>query len=545
MKTHISLIAVSLVCFVQNTALATEISNTSESITSIEQADAIVRETQKQFWQLVPPGMPLYVHSERKARPLVWTDGWPEAFKKNTYPEMVKVNGFDYPIYRLWAVADESGNLTYFNIHNEAVWTSPAPAGYSQYGYLMSRLGIESEDELTEKQKQLSASNVGMEIQLTIDSVYEFYEQDVAAESQTTTLSAEPMMAMSAPPPPDGTSTNGGSGGTNYYQTASLDYGDELYLGQNLTLDSDGWLDIHNAEVGQEYEIYYTYDLQYVRFDTNTSSYSTAWPAKTGLIGESDNVAYWSAPLVGENALNRDALFFRAYEFSDSDGDGLSDIYELMITKTSHTNAMSVIAGVFDRDLDQDGDGLSHYEEYLGLGQDIYTHPRIADTDNDNRNDDVDPWPMDGAGAVDTDGDRMPDDLYLNRTSTSNPQLVADPDDDNDRFSDAEESIMGSNSKDAASPGSAAYTDSDSDGLFDWEDPYPNDPDGDNDDIGDGYEKLVLGTSPTVTDNHSAGDIAAYNAVKDDADSDGRPQWVESSDSTNPDDGLDFAVNIF
>lgn len=520
--------------------------NPTETITSIEQTDQLVRQAQSQFWQIVPPGMPLYVHTEQKARPMVWTSEWPDALKKQTYPEMQTVNGFDYPIYRLWVVADpKTGDLTYLNLYGEAVWTSPAPAGYSPYGYLMDRLGIESEDELTEDQKQLSASNVGMEIQLTIDSLYDFYAQDAAAEAQASSMSAEPMMmTLSGPPPIDGTSTNSGTGGGTGggYQTSSVDYGDKMYIIPNLSSFEDGWLELTNTVAGQEYEVYFTYNLQYVGFDTNTTSYSTAWLAQKGITASGDS-ARWYSPMVAENDMNRSAGFFRAYAVEDSDSDGLSDIYELMISKTDPNDPVSYDGVNLDSDVDPDGDGLTIQQEYDGVQVGVFTHPRKINTDGDGENDGADPWPMDGSGDEDTDRDRMPDDL--NGTSTSYPVLVEDDDDDNDRFTDAQEAVMNSDSKDAASPGSSAYTDSDGDGLFDWEDPYPNNPDGDGDEIGDGYEVKVLSTPPDIHDNHDATDIAAYNLVKDDADSDSRPQWVESDDATNPNDGLDFETNIF
>ncbi len=551
MKTHVSILAVLLVGLFQNNSFSTKDSSSEIVITSVDQADALVRATQEQFWQLFPPSDDwLYVHSEKKVRPVIWSSGWPNVLKKQMYAEMRAVNGNLYPVYTLWAEADRiSGDLTYYNMFGQPVWISSAPLGYTPLSPVLDRYGVKMIDELSESQQEFNASSIGLELQLIPDGFQEPYEQDVVLERQAITLSSQPMMmAMSAPPPPGGTSTNSSGGGG--YQTASVDYGDDLYLDQNLSLSEDGWLDIHNAEIGQEYEIYYTYNLQYVPFDTNTPSYYTAWPAKIGLIGESDGVAYWSAPLVGENALNRAAAFFRAYEFSDSDGDGLSDIYELMITKTSHTNAMSVTAGVLDSDLDQDSDGLSNYEEYLGLGKDVYTHPRIPDTDNDNKNDDVDPWPMDGAGAEDTDRDRMPDVLYQNRTSTSYPMLIADLDDDNDRFSDLEENAMGSDSKDPTSPGSYAYLDTDGDGLYDWEETEIynssiSNPDHDGDGIGDGYEEKVLGNSATSPNSYTQAEKDAYAAVSVDVDLDGKPEWIEGTDSTNPNDGLDFSVNIF
>ena len=251
--------------------------------------------------------------------------------------------------------------------------------------------------------------------------------------------------------------------------------------------------------------------------------------------------------MINENGMHREAGFFKAYSSEDSDGDGLSDIYELMMTKTDPNDPFDIDGVTLDGDVDQDGDGFSNREEYLGLGADIYTHPRKEDSDWDYVNDDVDPWPMDRAGKADFDGDGMPD--SLNGTSTSYPMLVADPDDDNDRFSDLEEDTMGSNSKDPASPGSYAYLDTDGDGLYDWEEANIgtsiSNPDHDGDGIGDGYEEKMTPNSPLVHNSYTQQEKDDYAAVSGDADSDGKPKWIENTDSTNPDDGLDFATNIF
>ncbi len=508
-------------------AAPTRSGDVKETISSVEQADALVRDAQKQFWRLVPPGMSLYVHSERKAHPMTWSSGWPDALKKQAYAEMQRINGLDYPIYRFWAEADLiTGDLTYYNMHGAPVWTSLAPSDYSPYSYIMEQFNVDSVDQLTEEQKQLSASHVGLEILLTFDTIYEFYEQDLAYEAQEKISSSAP----------DGTAQD---------QSASIDYGDELYLVHNFSLSEEGWMDIHNAEVGQNYEIYFTDSLQWRPFSTNTSSDYTAWPAQVGLVGHSDEIAYWSAPMINENGMYREAGFFKAYSSKDSDGDGLSDIYELMMTKTDPFNAYDIDGVTLDGDVDMDGDGLTNREEYLGLGIGVYTHPLKFDTDGDGQHDGVDPWPMDGAGAVDTDGDGMPDDLYQNRISTSYPQLIADLDDDNDGFSDLEEEMMGWDGKDADCPGRDVYLDSDGDGLYDWEDPYPTDPDGDNDGIGDGYEVKVLGNSPTEYNNYTQAEKDAYAAVAGDSDLDGKPQWAEDIDSTNPNDGLDFSIKIF
>jgi len=85
--------------------------------------------------------------------------------------------------------------------------------------------------------------------------------------------------------------------------------------------------------------------------------------------------------------------------------------------------------------------------------------------------------------------------------------------------------------------------DSDSDGLdnvseygegTDYLDPESDGGDG----LPDGYEVLVSGTDPNAMDATQA-QIDSYQAVAGDVDEDGRPQWLESVNGTNPHDRFD------
>ncbi len=77
-----------------------------------------------------------------------------------------------------------------------------------------------------------------------------------------------------------------------------------------------------------------------------------------------------------------------------------------------------------------------------------------------------DAFPLDAAGAQDTDGDGMPDRLL--GASTSVPPLVEDLDDDDDTWSDVNETLCGSNPiLDTSMP-----ADTDGDGLCDALDDY-------------------------------------------------------------------------
>ena len=123
----------------------------------------------------------------------------------------------------------------------------------------------------------------------------------------------------------------------------------------------------------------------------------------------------------------------------DNDSDGLTNLEELLITRTSPADADSDDDGIADRDEDNDGDGLLDYDELITHG----TDPNDPDNDDDGLSD--------------------YDELI---THNSDPN---DPDSDDDGLSDYDEVIThGSN---------------------------PNDPDTDGDGYGDGVE-VLRGTSP-------------------------------------------------
>ncbi|MEC7412427.1 MAG: putative Ig domain-containing protein, partial [Candidatus Thermoplasmatota archaeon] len=139
----------------------------------------------------------------------------------------------------------------------------------------------------------------------------------------------------------------------------------------------------------------------------------------------------------------------------DMDGDGICDLM----------------------DDDMDGDGIPNDDE---LGLPVDTSPTNPDTDGDGTCDGPeapanggcvagpDAFPLDPAGAKDTDGDGKPDELVPGVASTSQPPLVEDLDDDDDTWSDADEFACGTSSPvDAAS----VPADTDGDGICDVLDP--------------------------------------------------------------------------
>ena len=127
-------------------------------------------------------------------------------------------------------------------------------------------------------------------------------------------------------------------------------------------------------------------------------------------------------------------------------------------------------------DDDMDGDGIPNDDE---LGLPVDTSPTNPDTDGDGTCDGPeapangcvagpDAFPLDPAGAKDTDGDGKPDQLVPGVPSTSQPPLVEDLDDDDDTWSDADELVAALRPVDAAS----VPADTDGDGICDALDPY-------------------------------------------------------------------------
>ena len=148
------------------------------------------------------------------------------------------------------------------------------------------------------------------------------------------------------------------------------------------------------------------------------------------------------------------------------------------------------VAATFGPDSnDDDNDGLTNYQELVEYG----TNPTKEDTDGDGAKDKTDAFPLDPAEALDTDRDGTGDN--------------ADPDDDNDGYSDEDEiNVHHTNPKRA---------DSDGDGLTDPAEIQthhtdPNIADNDNDGLNDGPEVLTHHTNPLVGDTDGDGFLDGY-----------------------------------
>jgi ELWxxDGT repeat protein len=141
-------------------------------------------------------------------------------------------------------------------------------------------------------------------------------------------------------------------------------------------------------------------------------------------------------------------------EDEDDDNDGYPDVSELAcgsdpLDVISTPNDMDGDAICDGDDDDMDGDGIDNVNE-TGNATNDGILPDNPDTDGDgvcdgpnspvtsNCTAGPDAFPLDPSAWLDTDGDGDPDEVVGN--STSDPQLVADEDDDNDGWNDTMES---------------------------------------------------------------------------------------------------------
>jgi predicted flap endonuclease-1-like 5' DNA nuclease len=212
---------------------------------------------------------------------------------------------------------------------------------------------------------------------------------------------------------------------------------------------------------------------------------------------------------------------------TDDDGDGYDDIWEI-----NHVPSYDPLDGC-DPNLnsstcDQDYDGLNNGEE-ITLGTNV-TNP---DTDGDGFCDGdlgvegicvagPDDFPLDPAAHLDTDGDGMPD--TINGTSTSEPALIEDLDDDNDGLLDLDEIANGTEplnpdtDGDGYCDGPVSIAD-----VCDATDAFPTDGnewnDNDNDGIGDNAD--LDDDNDGLDDITEASSDPATNSTNPDTDGDG------------------------
>ena len=285
---------------------------------------------------------------------------------------------------------------------------------------------------------------------------------------------------------------------------------------------------------------------------------------------------HWSCAGQRTPPYEGDSGFFRLGTRDDTDGDGLPDAYERIVSGTdplladSDGDHLSDLWEIWNETdpldagdglSDADGDGLSFWREVLEL----YTDPDCWDTDGDGISDSGELTLGTDPTDDDTDGDGLPDGYEV--------QLATNPilrDTDGDRLSDGWEHFHapfdpldpddGDEDEDGDGLSNAVeildshtdwqIADTDGDGLSDYAEyygsTYPLDPDSDGDGLLDGQESSH-GTDPrdADTDNDSCPDgwevRYGFDPLDDsdpapfaDPDADGIPNIEEARLGTNP-----------
>ena len=307
-----------------------------EIISSLGQIEQIARNTQKQFWQLIPPvDDPLYIHPDQIVRAVDWdSKEWPKSILKQMVAEMgtAGLSCSMYPFYRITVVETRAGELVYYNSYDQEVWRTPAPLDYNPYLFAFQHFGVETEKDLSTQQKIYGrSSNVGSEILLLPEVFMDSYEADVALEAQAMKL-AEPMAMMSAPP-----------------------------ASTNLMLA----IGVENNEVegGVYFPANYT---NAVTIFQCTSLTDWDWSIFTNISSVGISEFTW----IDESATNAPTHYWVAAERADDDLDGLENGVEKYVHSTDPGNA------------DTDGDGISDGDEVAGG-----TNPLYADSDGDGMGD--------------------------------------------------------------------------------------------------------------------------------------------------------------
>jgi hypothetical protein len=243
---------------------------------------------------------------------------------------------------------------------------------------------------------------------------------------------------------------------------------------------------------------------------------------------------------------------------TDSDGDGVDDATEVGgdVSNPADSDGDGIIDALESSIDDADGDGTVDQDDADN------TDPCVPDAgsaaclviDLDDDNDGI-PDTLEGSGAVDTDGDGIPDSLDLDSDNDGLFDLIESGgdvtglDSDNDGVIDAGNSFGSNRLADAlettADSGTINYTlrDTDNDTIPDFRD-LDSDGDGQNDVTEAGgsdpdEDGLIGSGTPTVDSN---GVPAGGGLTPSDYDSDGTPDYLDSSDTDS--DGVVDSLDL-
>ncbi len=354
----------------------TDSGNTVETITSLDQIETIARDTQWDFWQLVPPSDdPFYLHPERKVRVVDWNSkGWPKALLKQMYGEMVSagLSGSEYPIYRLTVIEDRFGDMVYFNAHDKEVWRTPAPKDYDPYQLGLNAYGVESADELTDQQQLFGrSSNVGTELVLIPIKLVSLYEKEtfldptvmpLAPDTPSLSTSRSLSMATLSVPPPPGGGGSGSSTNTLPDVPATLTFSVPLDFGSSYgeIFQCTNLVDVVSWDIGVE-AITVTAGVDLVWTDAT----STNIPCRYYILNDPSMDADFDGISDGREAY----ILLTDPMLADTSGDGLLDGWLVLYGLDPLSfNALD----------DSDNDGFSNLEE-----QEKGTDPTQADFSGD------------------------------------------------------------------------------------------------------------------------------------------------------------------
>lgn len=272
--------------------------------------------------------------------------------------------------------------------------------------------------------------------------------------------------------------------------------------------DCTGFMNISYSVAGNDFDI--PGNSYLVVRDSSDTTFSSFTPTIAGnatffvsLRGSSGQTVETNASVLIDQDTDGDGILDSID--TDDDNDGMPDEWENAYGLNSKSSS--------DRDLDNDGDGLTNFEEF-----EFNSNPNEADTDGDGLNDKEEKLLGTNPNNVDTDGDGLNDKIEVeNGLDPKNPDDARE-DLDGDGLTNIEEIKIGT---------------------------FLNNPDSDGDGLLDGVEVNELKTNPLEKDTDGDGmpdgweveyglDPIDASDSTEDPDKDGYNNYQEYLNNTNP-----------